>query len=368
MFIEIEKDILEDALKKEGYDRNFSRDLLIAMALCVAMGKHYVFVPALRQDSDLRDNLVKLLGKSYVAMLDHTNRRYTESTIIKHKVCVKAVITISSLTSHQSGVITINPMAMTKFEPWVETFILTENLIDAEFYNYTVLYYKRKERVQSCKLSYYPLMGGGNTVAKVMENEVALGQHFCLAIVDSDKKCPNRRIGETAQHLLDVLINRPFNCSAYVMDKVMEIENLIPNRLVIEYGDGAGYKEVFAKDPSFFDLKKGLTLESIKDDDVYDYWKDLITDEQGRFDERDKVLKSCNKDEEYFEKVKGCRAIKNGFGNKLLQNVVDGSRASNKSDLESLYAVQDMDLNSFQQDEWWNIGKIMFSWTCACKM
>lgn len=367
MYIEIEKDILDDALNKNGLAVNASRDLLIAMALCAQHGKHYVAVPALRGNSDLKQKLGKLLGKSYVELLDYTNRKYRETVLLKKKVCVRVVLSVQNDTSQQGDVISVNPLNSKDFEPWTETFVLTENLIDSKFYSHTAKYFMRKERVDACKIAYYPLMGGGVTMDKVMEQEVNFAKHFCLAVADSDKKYPDDAVKDTAGKLLGQLKNKPFNCAAYIMDKVMEIENLIPNQLVVKYGDGGGYKEIFMGDPSYFDMKKGLTLECLYKQEVYDYWKSMITDEGNRFNERDDKIKDCTCENDYYKKAKGTKCIKNGFGNNLLDNVLYQKFRNTQKERRELWNTNDKDLNGSQQTEWYNIGQIMFSWTCACK-
>ena len=364
MYIEIEKDILDDALNKNGLTINASRDILIAMALCARQGKHYIAVPALRGNSSLKQQLGKLLGNSYVELLDYTNRKYRETVILKNKVCVRVVLTIQNTTGQQGNVISVNPLESKEFEPWTETFVLTENLIDSKFFSHAAKYFMRKEGVKSCKMAFYPLMGGGVTMEKVMEQEVNMAKHLCLAVADSDKKYPDDSVKDTAGKLLKQLDMKPFNCTAYIMDKVMEIENLIPSQLVIKYGDGGGYKEIFMSDPSFFDMKKGLTLECLYKDKAFEYWKSLITDEENRFNERDEKIKNCTCEKDYYKKVRDVECIKNGFGKDLLANVLNPKGHKKCLNLED---VGDKDLNVSQQSEWCNIGKIMFSWTCACK-
>lgn len=365
MYIEIAKDILDDALEKSGYGINTSRDFLIAMALCVIQGKHYVVVPALRNNDNLKKKLVELLGKTYVAMLDYNNRKYSDSIVLRQKNIIRAVITNSEKTNLHLGAITVNLVAARDFEPWTETFVLTENLSDSKFYELTARYYMRKENISSCKMSYYPLMGGGGTIAQVLEHEIKIARHFCLAIADSDKKYPEASIGGTAKEMLSKLTANPFNIGAYVLEKVMEVENLLPQRLVVEYGDKAGYIEIFNKDPSFFDMKKGLALTDLYDRKVCEYWRNQLPEESSRFKERDQKIQNCNKEEDYIKKVRDSKCIKKGFGNKLLVNMLSAEEDHRSSLLLTLYGVCDKDLNNFQQDEWYNVGKIMFSWTCA---
>lgn len=373
MYVEINKDILQDALDKKGFDKNTSRDTLLLMALCAMFAKHYVVVPSLSNNQKLRTQLEELIGKDYVAALAYnTDSRNRQNTaMLKGKVYVRAVLTISGQTSVENGVITINLLDKKNFEPWDETFILTENLIDSEFYAYLVSYYLSKEGMSKCKKFYHALMGGGVTISDVLRQEINKEKRFCLAIADSDKDYPDdNKHHDTSSNLLKLLKSSPFNCSAYVMDKVREIENLIPMRLVKAYGDHAGCQEILSadKDPSYFDMKNGLLLKNLYDKQVYQYWKDMFPDDKERFEERDKQRKDCKSGTEYREKVKEAEPIKRGFGGKLLANVLEAERNSSKrKEKLTLHQITDSDLNSYQQDEWYEIGKHMFSWTCAAR-
>ena len=373
MYVEINKDILQDALDKKGFDKNTSRDTLLLMALSAMYGKHYVVVPSLSNSPKLRTQLEELIGKDYVAALAYnTDSRNRQNTaMLKGKVYVRAVLTISGQTSVENGVITINLLDKKNFEPWDETFILTENLLDSEFYAYLVSYYLSKEGMPKCKKFYHALMGGGVTISDVLRQEINKEKRFCLAIADSDKDYPeDNNPHDTSSKLLDLLESSPFNCSAYVMDKVREIENLIPMRLVKAYGDHAGCLEIFSadKDPSYFDMKNGLLLKNLYDEQVYQYWKDMFPDDRERFEKRDKQRKDYKSGTESREKVKEAEAIKRGFGGKLLANVLEAERNSSKrKEKLTLHQITDNDLNSYQQDEWYKIGKHMFSWTCAAR-
>ena len=183
MFIEIEKDIVEDAIAKGGQDVNESRDLLIHMALCAQQGKHYVYVPCLRKCANLMEKLSQIIGSCYVRSLDYTNRDRESAQKLKKCLCVRALMTYQEMKTID-GVILINPLTNKRFEPWTETYFLVENLIDAKLYEHILEYYKKKERIGSCLVSFYPLMGGGATTSKALEQEIELGQHFCLTIAD----------------------------------------------------------------------------------------------------------------------------------------------------------------------------------------
>ena len=66
MYIEIQKDVVQDAIEKRELDVNESMDFLIQMALCARQGKHIVSVPCLVSQT-FQNDLSEVIGKGYVS-------------------------------------------------------------------------------------------------------------------------------------------------------------------------------------------------------------------------------------------------------------------------------------------------------------
>lgn len=380
MYIEIQKDVVQDAIEKRELDVNESMDFLIQMALCARQGKHVVSVPCLLNQTFYND-LSEVIGKGYVSSLNYFNqKRYSYGEFIAH-LSVKCYVSYTYDNSLSSQIIQISPHLYSKFEPWVETYILTENLVDSAFYIHFAFYYANyvvlngRKNDNSFTFCFYPLMGGGATIDTVMKNEIKKGQHFCFALADSDKKYDgDAMIGETANKLVELLKKeKPLNCHLYVMEKVREIENLIPKKFVEEYGDNTGFFQIFNLNPSFFDMKLGLTLGELYDDNVCNYWKELLN-EANLFDERDNIIQQCATKKEYDTQIKGKAPLKKGFGSCLLSYVIgdiDFSKGMKKYKprmMDALYNIKPEELTAEQKEEWCKIGQKMFSWTCCLKV
>lgn len=224
MLIEIKEDIIQAALHQKDMSTNEPLDLLVHMALCAKRGKHIVWVPSLDNDRNLRKDLGLLMTGSNVKALCYAANKHPQDINVLKSKFLRIVLTYKSI--HSRNLIVVNPSHEKDFEPYTETFLLVENLIDADFFRIALKYYCSISRLNNgyC-CSYYSLMGGGATSAQVLKREVQLRRHLCLAISDSDKCTPTSKTGQTGSDLLALVSSHPFNCQVYVMDKVREIEN-----------------------------------------------------------------------------------------------------------------------------------------------
>lgn len=380
MYIEIKEDVIRDAIDKKRERNNASLDLLLLMALCAKQGKHIVSVSCLLTKPDYTRELSSMMGKSNLAALDYFNNlRYKYGVVMSH-LSIKCVISYEQQDPADEHVIWVNPYRYIKFEPWIETYVLTENLADSSFYIHLAYYYADKfvfhgkAKEADFAFCFYPLMGGGVTIGKVLQVEIEHKQHFCLVIADSDRKWGgDTGYGDTAKNVVDNIEKcKPFNCRHYVMQRVREIENLIPRKFVEQYGDKNGFIEIFNYDPSFFDMKVGLGLGELWHREIFRYWRDLFGD-TSIFQEYNSIKQQCHNKNDYDKAIKGKEPLKKGFGNNLLSLVIGDIDYS--TDIKkfkpkmnhALYHVTPQDLTPSQQEEWKNIGQLVFSWTCCLK-
>lgn len=371
MLIEINEDIIDTAIEKKDFKINDALDLLLMMAYCCRHRKHIVYVPCLRTNTTKLKSLIGLIGLSNANALNYFNNKVYGAKYLFDNLSVKAIISynnpIKTTDNESCRIIWINPIEHTEFEPWIETYVLTENLIDSEFFSYLIKYFLRIKNLRDAKYNFYPLMGGGDTMRKVLENEILISRHFCLTLADSDKLYPNDVIGSTADKVKELMEQNPFNCGFYVMSNVREIENLIPKKIVVKLCMGKDVS-IFDKDPSFFDMKSGLCLVDLYRDEVCSYWKDLLQNNK-LFQERDDIKARCNEKKQYDAEIKGKGHLLSGFGSNILALALNKTDKQKKK-LDSkndLYSITKRDLNTFQQREWEAIGKEMFSWTCCLK-
>lgn len=348
MLIEICEDIIAEVEKgEEG-----AISTLEKIGLAYKYGKHIVFLEVGLYDRIIDSNYVSEDIKNLFRQIMSKN---INKGSIRQSVTFSAQVTFKKSTQRQDNCIIINPRKNDSFEFYKETHFLVENLLDEEFYKHCLEYYKRNNKIQKIGYSYYPLLGGGSTITQVYQLEINLEQHFCLAIVDSDKKCLEGSKGDTAKSLLKADKKKPFNCKCYMMEKVMEIENLLPKSVVKKYKNEINSLQF---NLSFFDYKKGLCKEKLFKSNLLSYWQNQLNGKG-----YDKYLEEIKQDveilgkDEFKIKYKDQKLIE-GFG----ENVLNHCLKNYKNDLAN---IRDDNLTSEQKYEWTEIGKLFFEWTCA---
>lgn len=352
MLIEICEDVIEQVEK--GNENAIST--LEKIGLAYKYGKHIVFLKLKLCDriskcsyvSDYVKNLFQKIKKDNLA-----------KGSIRQSVTFFAKVTFEKATQREDSCIIINPSNNNSFEFYEETHFLVENLMDVEFYKYCLGYYKRNKK-SSIVNSYYPLLGGGSTIAKVYELEINLKQHFCLAIVDSDRKYPKGGNGDTANLLLNKDKNKPFNCKCYMIENVKEIENLLPTSVVEQ---STNKKIPLPKEAlSFFDYKKGLCIEDkLLNKELLQHWKEKLNGTEyyeGLIEIEGETTKTDFEIEKFKEKYKNQKLIE-GFGPNVLGECLKC--------VDKLNEIDKKDLTKEQEEEWNKIGKLFFEWTCALR-
>ena len=371
MYIEISDDLVRDAIDKSTQTVNDSRDVLLLMAIAARSGKHIVSVPCLKEKAIVKA-LLEVIPKPYIEGLRRVESIHYILSSLKKELSNYAVLSYDRRPVNDSRAIIVNPQKYKNFEAHVETQLLTENLMDASFFEYIIHYFMRMHQLQA-RYCFHPLMGGGGTTADVLHKEIERGQYFCLVIVDSDRKTPDSDYGETATRVIQEMDGeKPFHCSLYIMKKVMEVENLIPITVIKDTFGQRGDFDAYMMCPSFFDLKKGLTLDALYDDNVYDYWKNRFCDAQTLFQQRNQAKTVANSRKQYREYIENHdlkKVLKCGMGSDLLDCCVNTYSCKSNIDLQKLrhrlMNISTDDLTSCQKEEWEAIGKIAFSWTCA---
>lgn len=373
MYIEICKDIIEDAITKSGQEVNNSRDLLHVFAIFSSIGNHIIFVPCLLNDKALTQKLVNVIGSSFVKKLKRANEKFYAIQSIKPLLSIYCIVTYSDNNKKDDRAIVYNPIKMQHFEPFLRTKLITENLSDAVFFNYIAHFYLRKKLLTGVKIRFEAAPGGGSTTCDVVKHEILEERRFCLVIVDSDKKHPNQlKYGDTARKIVDVIGQYPSDvCLHYVMENVMEVENLIPHRIVKKYASEKSDSAVLDRDASFYDMKKGLTLKGLYDDDVFHYQSGVFPELDYSQRDEAKSNTNCRDDyEQYIDKHHIVNVLKKGFGSDLLKIVTcacdeNGKIRYPELEDEMKNRINQADLTAEQQKEWENIGKLMLSWMCG---
>ena len=367
MLIEVERDIISEAVKHRGDAVNKAREILLSLMLANRRGQHIVWIPSVVNFNTKEwQQIQELIGEQNVQILKKVTSKRLEISAVLGKVncyCVVSYIKPHNLTTNQ---IWINPAIYHEFRFDEETHLITENLLDADFYRHAVLYFKRNNNLRNAKIMYYPLNGGGITTHQVLELELNRRRNFCLTIVDSDKHCPTGKRGQTC---LDVenkyreyrKSDLASHAKLYDLKNVAEIENLIPENILRKEGaiTQDSSIDVLVVDWSYYDVKHGLKVTSIDCAKTLTHLQTLYP--MLNFDDLNDLWdKKKNKDEFYKKaKDKGIETIiKTRWGADILKRCED-KYASN------LNSVTSVELSQYQQEEWNSIGKEIYTWCCC---
>lgn len=373
MYIEICKDVIEDAITKSGLKVNDSLDLLQLFAIFSSKGNHIISVPCLWNNTALIKELSRVMGVSSVNKLKRSEMVFYMLQSIKPRLSTYCLVTFSDSNKQDDRAIVYNPTRMKEFEPYLRTKLVTENLLDAVFFNYIARYYLRKTLFTGVSIKFEATPGGGSTTCDVLKHEITEKRRFCLVIVDSDKKFPDQiDYGSTAGKILNVINLHPSEiCKHYVMEKVMEVENLIPHRIIRGYASDKTDSDVLVRDVTYYDMKVGLTLKGLYNDNVFDYQKGVFPEMD--YSQRDEAKSHSNCRDEYEQYIDNHHlnnVLKHGFGSDLLRNVTcacddNGKVRYPELGEEMMNKIRPEDLTAEQVEEWNHIGEIMFTWTCG---
>ncbi|MBN3851859.1 hypothetical protein G3N59_00575 [Paraburkholderia sp. Ac-20340] len=106
-------------------------------------------------------------------------------------------------------------------------YLLVENIDDAKFYGFLTTELASKLNF-SGHLSFEAYNGGGNTTGNVYEHLKNSTDRLCLCIVDSDRRFPTSKPGETANKVLASDKTDPSPLTESFVLPVCSVENLIP--------------------------------------------------------------------------------------------------------------------------------------------
>ncbi|CNE42803.1 hypothetical protein [Yersinia intermedia] len=243
------------------------------------------------------------------------------------------------------------------------TTLMGENLNDVDFYKFMAEKYKYVKKLSAYKSVYNAVGGGGGSTKAVFDNIVDKGG-LCLCILDNDIKHPDGKHGSTSQKFLDDK-NMKLN-GKYIIIKQNEAECLIPLHLIDLVAQENGINYVFINnldnlrkliqfDPNirtFFDHKEGIDVKkALKiDGQKRPYWAHIIKNAPGI-----KKNKCVSRLECHCETP--CLFV-GGFSEKLLVQTIKIIEKHKKPLLIKNYEQE-------IEDEWINIGKHIFSWSCA---
>lgn len=355
MFIKIEKDIFDVVLQEQRSKiRERAVDVIVQLMTSSRMGLHKVYmkIPLTKEEEEI----IKMA-------LDENSRREFMK-LIRERIDfeglvsildVYAVITNSKHCSRVGKTLILNPFEADDFLLSIETYLATENQRDSLFYKNIAEYFKRNNKLSHVGINYRPYKGGGSDFGNTLQSDDILKRNFVFAIADSDKHFPKDKIGKTAKSIKFIGHNK-YNADHYILNHVMEAENLIPYELI--KNEHSDFTNIAMYDLSYFDFKEGLKHTILYEKQSRYYWKNNFTNLVIYWKEVEELVHTSSTMSDYFDKVRGKDVLVHGYGSKLLESYLNNEKRGN---------LKDEDLTEAQLNEWKEIGKKVFSWTC-CSM
>lgn len=373
MFIEVCIDVVNKALDSNDLDRDIAIETLRGLTIAVRKNRHAVFIPFL--STDLIHKLSNCLSKNEIVSLQYCFKKRRDLQALNGCLLIKCVVSFNEITRREKDVIYLNPKQETIFEFHEESHLLTENILDSDFYGCITKCYQKAVHI-NCgvfRTCFFPVQGGGSTIKDVYLLECRLGEHFCLCIMDSDKKWPNcSEFGQTAQEFRKALTNwendngEVVKCSYYVMQNASEIENLIPLSVLRHFSNIQSWNFIFnhRNIVQWFDLKKGIEYKILFNDEAYNEWKAVLPNEI-LWSQIDDIRSNSSDAQDFKQKVleSDLPNVVNPWGGRILEKVLHPDRRHTGK-----YNLYEIDLDCLlpeQKEEWLTIGAMVFSWCCC---
>lgn len=377
MLIVVNQDVIEKAINSKDIDNKIAINTLNKVLLSVKWRKHIVFAPDLTEEDIQKLASNDNITPEELALLNYVRFKRQDSYNLISKLSHYVVLSFHTHTHSDSHIIHIDPKSYVDFELYEETHLITENIMDSEFYKKAICnYYFRTNglRHDCFDTTFYPVQGGGATISEVLNNELKLRQHLCFVIVDSDKKHPDSKTeGDTAKGIRKTIEEfeknngqKPFHIDYYVMSNVREIENLIPFCILKLFSNKKqkDFLEQHSNVLSFFDMKVGLEYRILYDNDVYKGWKKAFPNEIN-WAQINTFKANSTSQKDFEEKTKNLSKLVDEWGSTILNNVLNPKAKKQKDAIYKLFEIKEKDLTPDQKEEWDNIGKYVFSWCCC---
>lgn len=352
MLIEIDDSIVSEAENGNTEAVDILRDLIISYS----HGIHFVYA-----NSHLLNRIIALkkLGDVEKMMYIKLKGKLKIIVGIRNIVVVKCILTYNETSRAEEGCIYINPADFKEFCLFEKTILIGENLNDCKVFRHISDKYLCCHKLWGANCIFFEMNGGGATTVDVYENQINNCTNFCLCIIDSDKKFPSDEIGGTAVEVKNKHTEiQPPHCDYYIMEDVSEVENLLPHEMVKKVtAINSNLLYLLRLDIAFLDMKKGIVKGVLQNTLAKDYYCDLLSGHQQELDE----INACYDDvsQRNLNKQEKKECIVPGFGTNLLKDVLGLSW--DEIDWKKLK------LTDSQVYEWEEIGKRVFSWTCAPK-
>ncbi len=250
---------------------------------CFGQGTHVVWIPIQTVEDLLTlDCFSKYAERSLLAL-----KRFSieSKNLIETEFSFKAVVDFNEkhkLCFEREELI-IGHELLNDAKFLLEPILLTENELDARVFCLVTdsFFTSRKLLNRAFKVCIDPQGGGGSDTIKKFERYRAEKRPF-MCVLDSDKKHPQGRLGETAKHFKEFKLGLNENYYLEILD-CHEIENIVPTKVLKDLFPavdlGAMYaSENIEKYKPYPDHKNGFTVSAAKSLDTThkeEFWKEF---------------------------------------------------------------------------------------------
>lgn len=354
MFIKLEEDIIEVVLqRKNTKERERAIDVIVQLMTSSRMNYHKIYMES-SLDREKESIIKKAIDENSWREFLYLQKQRIDFDGFVELLDIYAVITKSKHCSRVGKILYINPFEAMDFDLSTATYIAGENQRDGLFYQKISDFFRKEYRFLNLSIYSKRWNGGGSNFGNALKEDDILSNNFVFAIADSDKHFPDDRYGDTAKSIFFLGHNR-YSADYYVLKYVQEAENLIPYKYIINNNDSIS--QIVEYDLSYFDFKEGFKYQILYDKKCRNYWKRNFASLNLPWDEIED-LASKNSKSSYFDEVYKRKPLISGCGSNLLESFL------NTYNWET---IAKNDLTENQRNDWHQIGKKVFSWTCCSR-
>lgn len=354
MFIKVESGIVDLVLQPQrSRKRERAIDVLVELMVSSRKNYHKIYIKCPLSNEE-QTRLQGILDEnSWREFLKLQKERFDIEGFISI-LEVYVIVTTRKKNTREGKILYLNPIDDSEFLLNIKTYIAAENHRDVKLYQFIFDEFKRFNHMSNMSSSFNIWNGGGSDFGNALMADDVLNRNFVFAIADSDKHFPLGKIGNTAKGIKFITHTRN-NADFYILNDVMEAENLIPHEIVQDINPEI--LKLISFDLSYFDYKDGLKYIYLYDKNAREYWKSNFNGLNINWDLIENLIqgKSLN---DYCEEVRNKSTLVPGFGRKLLDLVLNN---------EKWNSISEKDLTEAQLKEWRTLGRKLFSWTCCSK-
>lgn len=287
---------------------------------------------------------IKLKNKSFLGIKSRTTLDYIIQNLSTKVSEIKKINSIIKITDEESEIKKIVVNEQTIFLLPVDkainfyfesSVLITENLTDAKIYIELAKLYLKEKNNKSTDLSITSLGSGGSQIKVQYENTIINEKKQGLCIVDSDKKYPNCKLGNTAKELKNIIKDDSIN-EVIILENQRELENFIPYDL-LEYLSSTTAnsfcklidklmipKEFMIKYYPYIDVKNGICIKEFSDCNWVSFWYEFLKkldfkNITCKINEKEIIFSSCEEITLYDKNdIKDIsEKLCNGYGDKI---------------------------------------------------